>query len=220
MEIPGRHGEDELELLPLPGDDEWDGSIAYLDRDGVLNVGSEKYVKSSSEVIMLPGAGDAIAELRRAGFRICVVTNQSPIRRGVFDEEMLDSINQSVLDGLIEENPDALVDLVLYSPYAPWEGSVIRKPGAGMLQAARQMIDAAASGNPISVDEVVVGDAYMEIQDEFDEARSFMAGDRRADMGAAWNHNVRAFWVDASVGIAGAVHRCLDDNDQGDLNSA
>jgi len=219
MDTPGLHGEGQLELQPLPIQGEWDGSIAYLDRDGVLNVGSEQYVKSTDEVFMLAGAGDAVAELRKAGFRICVVTNQSPIRRGVFDEEMLHRINQAVLDGLMAENPAAIVDLLLYSPYAPWEGSVIRKPGAGMLQAGRQMIAAADAGNPIASDEVVVGDAY-DAQCDFDEARSFMAGDRRADMGAGWNHNVRAFWVDGEVGIAGILHRCLDTSDQGDLNSS
>ena len=68
-----------LELLDLPGGKTWDGRIAYLDRDGVINVGSENYVNSPAEVELLPNAGLAIGNLRRAGYRIVVVTNQSPI---------------------------------------------------------------------------------------------------------------------------------------------
>jgi hypothetical protein len=43
-----------------------------------------------------------------------------------------------------------------------------------------------------------------------------MAGDRDADMGAALQHGVRGFRVDARVGIAGIIERLLDDNDEGD----
>ena len=43
-----------------------------------------------------------------------------------------------------------------------------------------------------------------------------MAGDRDADMGAAYQHGVRGFRVDANVGISGILNRLLDDNDEGD----
>ena len=51
---------------------------------------------------------------------------------------------------------------------------------------------------------------------QYDEGRSFMAGDREADMGAAIQHGVRGFRVDASVCISGIINRLLDDNDEGD----
>ena len=38
-----------LELAQLPSSREWEGQIAYLDRDGVLNVGSEEYVNAPGE---------------------------------------------------------------------------------------------------------------------------------------------------------------------------
>ena len=132
MHLPGRH-KSAIDS-PVQNLDGWDGSIAYLDRDGVLNVGREDYVKSVDEVVMLPGAGNAIAALREAGYRIVIVTNQSPVDRGMFTHGDLELMNQAVLDGLLEENGDAHVDLVLYSPYVPWDQSPVRKPGAGMLQ--------------------------------------------------------------------------------------
>ena len=102
MHLPGRH-KSAIDA-PVERLEGWDGSIAYLDRDGVLNVGREDYVKSVDEVVMLPGAGHAVAALREAGFRIVIVTNQSPVNRGMFSHEDLELMNQAVLDGLLEEN--------------------------------------------------------------------------------------------------------------------
>lgn len=205
MNLPGRHDAPvETPVASMPG---WDGSIAYLDRDGVLNVGREDYVKTVDEVVMLEGAGHAVAALREAGYRIVIVTNQSPINRGMFSHEDLAAMNQKVMDGLLEENPDAHVDLCLYSHYAPWEHSPVRKPGPGMLQVGRQLLD----GLPLET-----ARDSSELSQRPAEGRSFMAGDRDADMGAAWHHGVRAFRVDPDVGIAGIVERCLDDDDEGD----
>ena len=84
MLIPRRDGaeiDSPLELLPLPNGT-WDGKIAYLDRDGVLNVGSENYINSPEELVVFPNTADSVAALRESGFRVCVVTNQSPVGRG------------------------------------------------------------------------------------------------------------------------------------------
>ena len=205
MDLPSRHQaniDDPVE--PLDG---WDGSIAYLDRDGVLNVGREDYVKNADEVVLLKGSGHAVAALRAAGYRIVVVTNQSPVNRGMFTHDDLADMNQAVIDLLLAENSEAHLDLVLYSPYAPWEHSPVRKPGPGMLQVGRQLL----SGLPL---EVTPHSSLLE--HKFDEGRSFMAGDRDADMGAALQHDVRGFRVDCNVGIAGILDRLLDDNDDGD----
>ena len=205
MDLPRRH----LADIDAPVDslEGWDGSIAYLDRDGVLNVGREDYVKNVDEVVLLDGAGHAVAALREAGYRIVVVTNQSPVNRGMFSHEELAEMNQEVLDGLLRENSNAHVDLVLYSPYAPWDHSPVRKPGPGMLQVGRQLL------NSIPL-EVTTDSSFLSTK--IDEGRSFMAGDRDADMGAALQHGVRGFRVDARVGIAGIIERLLDDNDEGD----
>ena len=81
MLIPRRDGaeiDSPLDLLPLPNGP-WNGKIAYLDRDGVLNVGSENYINSPDELVILPDTAKSVAALRESGFRVCVVTNQSPI---------------------------------------------------------------------------------------------------------------------------------------------
>ena len=205
MNLPGRHRahiDDSVESM-----DGWDGSIAYLDRDGVLNIGREDYVKSASELILLEGSGHAVAALRSAGYRIVVVTNQSPVNRGMFSHEELAEMNDTLITQLLAENENAHLDLILYSPYAPWEHSPVRKPGPGMLQVGRQLL----SNLPLDV-------AWQTslLKNKFDEGRSFMAGDRDADMGAAYNHGIRGFRVDGMVGITGILTRLLDDDDKGD----
>ncbi len=107
MDLPGRHGADineMLELIPLPNQQEWDGSIAYLDRDGVLNVGKSDYVNSVSELKVLAGVGNAVGSLRRSGFRVCVVTNQSPIGRGLWGDARLGQIHSALQERLYEED--------------------------------------------------------------------------------------------------------------------
>ena len=149
MLIPKRDGaelDSPLDLLPLPNG-VWDGKIAYLDRDGVLNIGSENYINSPEELVVFPNTADSVAALRESGFRVCVVTNQSPIGRGLWSDETLHSIHAKLRELLLSENSNAHLDLILYSPYAPWEGAWARKPNPGMLESGRQIISRFSKSN-------------------------------------------------------------------------
>ena len=55
-----------------------------LDRDGVINVDSEDYIKSPDEWRPIDGSLIAIAKLKTAGYQIAVATNQSGVGRGCF----------------------------------------------------------------------------------------------------------------------------------------
>tara|TARA_Y100001970_G_scaffold166768_1_gene204142 strand:- start:148270 stop:148908 length:639 start_codon:yes stop_codon:yes gene_type:complete len=206
---PHRDGaelEDRLVLNNLPCKSEWDGRIAYLDRDGVINLGSQEYVNSPEEVKILPNAGKAIGQLRRSGFRVVVVTNQSPLGRGLWDRSNLEKIHDKIKNLLIEEDEDAHLDLILYSPYAPWEGAWARKPNPGMLEAGRQLIDAASKGNFNTID-IRYGDDWL---DRVDESNSVMVGDRDVDMAAAFSFGVRGFRCDPELGLADVVDLILE----------
>ncbi len=197
---------DTLELIDLPNGNNWDGRIAYLDRDGVINVGSENYVNSAAEVELLPNAGLAIGNLRRAGYRIVVVTNQSPIGRGHWDSENLDDIHDEIRTRLLSEDSDAHLDLILFSPYAPWDGAWARKPNPGMLEAGRQLIDAASKNTDFQDLKLCFGTEWLERPDE---STSFMVGDRGVDMAAAENFGVRGIRCDPEIGISGVVDSIL-----------
>ena len=195
-----------LDLHPLPSQERWSGKIAYLDRDGVLNVGSKYYINDTDEVVILPEAARCVGELRRAGFRICICTNQSPIDRGWWDHSRLAKIHDYIQNKLLEEDKDAILDLILYSPYHPVANSFARKGNPGMLQAGRQIIEAAHNN-------LILNDSnftYAEHYQAFDESNSVMVGDRLVDMEAASNHSVHGIHVNGKIGILDAIDEILD----------
>jgi D-glycero-D-manno-heptose 1,7-bisphosphate phosphatase len=207
MLIPKRDGaelDSPLDLLPLPNG-VWDGKIAYLDRDGVLNIGSENYINSPEELVVFPNTADSVAALRESGFRVCVVTNQSPIGRGLWSDETLHSIHAKLRELLLSENSNAHLDLILYSPYAPWEGAWARKPNPGMLEASRQIISASEKNIDINLR------FDNDWKDTHDESKSVMVGDRDVDMRAAFNFGVKGIRCNPEIGIYDVISEILGD---------
>ena len=195
-----------LDLHPLPSQERWSGKIAYLDRDGVLNVGSKYYINDTDEVVILPEAARCVGELRRAGFRICICTNQSPIDRGWWDHSRLAKIHDYIQNKLLEEDKDAILDLILYSPYHPVANSFARKGNPGMLQAGRQILEAAHQNFTLNDSNFTYAEDYQ----AFDESNSVMVGDRLVDMEAASNHSVHGIHVNGKIGILDAIDEILD----------
>ena len=105
----------------------------FLDRDGTINV-DYGYVVSPDDVELLPGTAEAIAQLRNAGYRIAIVSNQSAVARGMASREDVDACNERLLGLLREQNGDAVVESVLYSIDHPDTATDRRKPGVGMLR--------------------------------------------------------------------------------------
>ena len=61
-----------------------------LDRDGVINHDSDAFIKSPDEWLPIAGSLEAIALLNQHGYQVVVVTNQSGVARGLFDEVTLE----------------------------------------------------------------------------------------------------------------------------------
>ena len=200
-----------LTLHPLPDSTLWSGAIAYLDRDGVLNIGSENYVNSPSEVTLLPHAANCVARLRRSGMRIAVVTNQSPIGRGYWDSENLALIHDQIQKLLLIEDKDAILDLVLHSPYVPNQNAWARKPNPGMLEAARQLINHAESTKEWSELSMRFADDWVERPSE---AESVMVGDRISDMAAAKAFGVRSLLCPAELGLSAVINDIISSDIQ------
>lgn len=122
----------------------------FLDRDGTLNVDTG-YVHVPETVRLLPGAAEGVAEARRRGYLVVVVSNQSGVGRGFFGPEAVDLVNTKVEALLAEADPEAKLDGVyscLHAPPEPGEDPcACRKPEPGLLlQAARELgIDLSAS---------------------------------------------------------------------------
>jgi len=151
---------------------------AFLDRDGVLNV-DHGYVHRPEQLEWVAGAPESVRLLNEAGYYVLVITNQSGVARGFFDETAVKSFHahmQNVLNG-----KGAHIDAFYYCPHHP-EGTVkafamacsCRKPRTGMLEwAAREW--------PIDI------------------PRSFFIGDNDADMAAAAAFKVRGIKFDSRL---------------------
>ena len=108
----------------------------FLDRDGTINIDTD-YVKNENELILYPFSAKAIKILNEEGFLVIIVTNQSGISRGYFDEEDLLKIHQR-LEKEIHENGGAKIDKIYYCPSHPNEKSNRRKPNPGMIEEAQK----------------------------------------------------------------------------------
>jgi D-glycero-D-manno-heptose 1,7-bisphosphate phosphatase len=106
----------------------------FFDRDGTL-MEEVHYCKDPALVHVYPGVPDALARLRRAGFAIIVISNQSGIGRGL----MTDDQYQAVQAEFLRQIGPGLIDASYYCPDAPGVHSECRKPEPGMvLRAARE----------------------------------------------------------------------------------
>ena len=119
----------------------------FLDRDGTI-IEDRGYVRDPDDVTLLPGAGEAIRRLADAGNLIVVVSNQSGVARGIFDEAALDRVHQRMEELLREHH--APLHGVYYCPYLDGpeavvdtyrQKSALRKPGDGMLRQAAEELD-------------------------------------------------------------------------------
>ena len=105
--------------------------FVFLDRDGVINrLEFGKYVLSWPEFEFLEGVIEAIAEITGAGYKIIIITNQSPIGRGMLTEEGLAVIHNNMLFEI--EQGGGIVEEVFHCPHAPEDNCKCRKPEPGL----------------------------------------------------------------------------------------
>ena len=178
---------------------EWNGAIAFIDRDGVLNYGSPNYINSPEELRIIKGSKEAIIALRSLGYRIVIVTNQSAIMRGKWGEDTIKSIHSKLQKEL------GIFDVLMTCPHRNRDRCNCRKPKPGMLNHASQIIR---------------GECHSEVnwwgaKPKPIHPLDLMVGDRNSDMGAGWAVGARLFQVEEDVGITSVIERIIQD-DAGD----
>jgi D-glycero-D-manno-heptose 1,7-bisphosphate phosphatase len=104
--------------------------VVLLDRDGVLNVETEDYVKSPDELEVFPFAADALNRLRETGYLVYVVSNQSGVGRGFMTLADLDEVTEKLISVV------GPLDGVYYCTHKPDDGCDCRKPLPGLLNKA------------------------------------------------------------------------------------
>lgn len=138
---------------------------AFLDRDGVLIIDCG-YPHRPDQLVLIPGAAEAVKRLNDAGYVVVIVTNQSGVARGLFSEETMHGFNALLVERLAESG--ARIDAVYAAPHHAeavderyrHPDHPDRKPNPGMLLKAMA-------------------------EHDLDPARSLMIGDQPSDMEAA-----------------------------------
>lgn len=197
-------------------------AIAFLDRDGVLNEGYSTYVNHPDEFVLLQGAAEAIAKLKEEGYLICVVTNQSPIERKLWDHHVLASIHNQMFVELEKLNKNAIVDLILACPHKFSSSCICRKPESTLLRFGESIL---RNGLP----DISTGYGMTTLHAPFYKETNWfgdkprpphpndaMVGDRRTDEGAGWGYGARTFRIRNNNSLLSLVPRILNGNDQGD----
>jgi len=138
---------------------------AFFDRDGVFNL-DNGYVHRVEDLIWTPGGPQAVKRLNDLGYWVILVTNQSGIGRGYYDEAAMHAVHDALRAHLAEAGGH--IDAIYFAPHHEdaledryrHPDHPDRKPNPGML--LRAMRDF-----PI------------------DKDRSFLIGDKASDLEAA-----------------------------------
>jgi len=134
----------------------------FLDRDGTI-IEDVDYLTRVDQMRILPGAAEALSQLKAAGFLLIVVTNQSAIARGWLTEEELGRIHAELNRRLAAMNAPP-VDAFYACPHLPG-GAVgryavecrCRKPQPGLLEQAQRDWDVDMAGS------YMVGDSQRDV---------------------------------------------------------
>jgi D-glycero-D-manno-heptose 1,7-bisphosphate phosphatase len=113
--------------------------FVFLDRDGTL-VRDHGYTHRVEDYELLPGAAAALHRLALAGFGLAIVTNQSGIGRGLFDEAAYRRFEAHLEDDLARQGVPIAGSF--FCPHRPDQGCRCRKPEPGLFFAARDALGA------------------------------------------------------------------------------
>ncbi len=142
-------------------------SAIFLDRDGTINE-ELNFISKPENLFLIPKSAEAISEMRKMGFKIFVITNQSGIARGYFELQDLENINKKLIELLYEKK--TFVDKIYFCPHIDENNCECRKPKIGMLKKAEREFG-------------------------IDLKKSFVIGDRFVDINAGQNANAISILV-------------------------
>lgn len=128
--------------------------FVVLDRDGTIIV-ERDYLSNPLQIEFLPGAVRGLRLLLEMGLGLVVVTNQSAVGRGFFDEAQLDLVHRQLRELLKAEGVQ--LEGIYFCPHIPEDGCPCRKPNPGLIERAANGLD-------------------------FDLQASFVIGDKPADI--------------------------------------
>lgn len=112
----------------------------FLDRDGVINK-EINYLYLIKDFIFVDGIFELCTYFQKSGYKIFVITNQSGLARGLYDEQDF----QELTDWMIKEfqSRNIVISEVYYCPHYPDISGQCkcRKPNPGMIEKAQKEFD-------------------------------------------------------------------------------
>ena len=126
----------------------------FFDRDGTLiHEKPGTYLSDPARVVLYAPVKAALLRLQKAGFHLFIVSNQSGIGRGYFTQKEVNAVHAR-LRALLHL---VVIDDIVFCPHAPGQNCACRKPGT------------------------LLGEQLIK-KYRIDVARSFMVGDKKADV--------------------------------------
>lgn len=126
-----------------------------LDRDGTI-IKEKNYLSAPEDVELLNRASEGLRLLQSMGLGLVVVSNQSGVGRGFFDEQRLSEIHHRLQELL--EKSGVNLHKIYYCPHIPDDNCHCRKPNPGLIEIAAQEL----GFNPL--DSFVIGDKPCDIE--------------------------------------------------------
>ena len=134
----------------------------FLDRDGTINE-EMGYINHISRFKIFDYTFSAIKILNNLNFKVIIITNQSGIARGYFQEEVLNQVHNELLNQA--NRNDAKIEKIYYCPHHK-DGIVdkykidcdCRKPKPGMLHQAQKEFNITLEHS------YMISDRYKDIQ--------------------------------------------------------
>ena len=146
--------------------------FVLLDRDGTIII-ERHYLSDPRQIEFLPGAVTGLRHMLRMGLGLVVVTNQSAVGRGFFDEAHLELIHRHLRELLKVEGIH--LEGIYFCPHTPESNCSCRKPRPGLVEQAAKELD-------------------------FDLHASFVIGDKPADIELGRQVRATTFLVRSGYG--------------------
>ena len=141
----------------------------FIDRDGTL-IEEVNFLSRVEDLRFFSYTDEAVRLIKKNGFLIVVVTNQSGIGRGIFPESAMHAIHER-----IQRDLTVPLDAFYFCPHLPTGGCRCRKPNTGMIEAACERF-------------------------AIDLENSWIVGDKALDVELGWNAGIKTALVMTGYG--------------------
>lgn len=147
----------------------------FLDRDGVINDGTNYYTYTIDSFIFNPGIFEGLATLQQHGYILIVITNQSGVAKGVYTEADVETVHTHMVQEL--QTRGITIHKVYYCPHHPDVSACkCRKPGTLLFEQAIAAYD-------------------------IDVPKSYMIGDSKRDIEAAHKMGIQGILISKNESI-------------------